>query len=85
MALFHIKNFSCHMTLILKRKLQQVDHKWVICGSHPDCYVHGLVAGSNGSTGVTHFQPDVASVFSSCDQLSIKYTTSCHSPSLSET
>ena len=39
MALFHIKNFSCHVTLLLKRKLQHVGHKWVICGSHPDCSV----------------------------------------------
>ena len=37
---FHIyqKKFSCH-TLLLKRKLQHVGHKWVICGSHPDCSV----------------------------------------------
>ena len=39
MALFHIKNFSCHVTLLLKRKLQHVSHKWVICESHPDCSV----------------------------------------------
>ena len=39
MALFHIKNFSCHVTLLLKRKLQYVGHKWVICGSHLDCSV----------------------------------------------
>ena len=26
-------------TLLLKRKLQHVGHKWVICGSHPDCSV----------------------------------------------
>ena len=25
--------------LHLKRKLQHVGHKWVICGSHPDCFV----------------------------------------------
>ena len=39
MTLFHIKNFSCHVTLLLKRKFQHVGHKWVICGSHPDCSV----------------------------------------------
>ena len=35
MALFHIKNFSC----TFKRKLQHAGHKWVMCGSHPDCSV----------------------------------------------
>ena len=38
-ALFHTKIFSCYVTLLLKRKLQHVGHKWVICGSHPDCSV----------------------------------------------
>ena len=33
------QQFSCHVTLLLKRKLQHVGHKWVICGSHPDCSV----------------------------------------------
>ena len=32
-----IINFSCHITLLLKRKLQHVGHKWVLsrlfCGS----------------------------------------------------
>ena len=39
MALLHIKLFSCHITLLLKRKLQHVGHRWVICGSHSDCSV----------------------------------------------
>ena len=26
-------------TLLLIRKLQHMGHKWVICGSHPDCSV----------------------------------------------
>ena len=39
MALFHIRIFPCHFALLLKRKLQHVSHKWVICGSHPDCSV----------------------------------------------
>ena len=30
---------SGHATLLLKRKLQHVGHKWVICGSHLDCSV----------------------------------------------
>ena len=38
MALFHIKNFSCHVTYCLK-ELQHVGYKWVIYGSHPDCSV----------------------------------------------
>ena len=39
MTLFHIKNyFSCHV-ILLKRKLQHVGHKWVICWSHLDCSV----------------------------------------------
>ena len=25
--------------VMLQRNLQHVDHKWVICGSHPDCSV----------------------------------------------
>ena len=38
------QKFSCHVTLLLKRKLQHVGHKWVtsgsyIYGSHPDCSV----------------------------------------------
>ena len=37
MGLFHIKSFSCHVTILLKRKLQHVGHKWVMCGSHLDC------------------------------------------------
>ena len=44
------QNFSCHVTLLLKGKLQHVGHKWVICGSHLDYSV-------NGSTDVTHFYP----------------------------
>ena len=39
MTLLHIKSFSCHVTLLLKGKLQCVGHKWVICGSHLDCSV----------------------------------------------
>ena len=53
MALFYIKNFSCHVTLLLKRKLQHVGHKWVIAM----WVTSGLFSGSNGSTDVTHFQP----------------------------
>ena len=33
MALFYIKNFSCHVTLLLKRKLQHVAG-WVTSGSY---------------------------------------------------
>ena len=48
-ALFHIKNFSSHVTLAtFKRKLQHVGHKWV---------TSRLFFGSDGSTGATHFQP----------------------------
>ena len=40
MALFHIKSFSCPVTILLKRKCQHMGgHKWVICGSHPGCSV----------------------------------------------
>ena len=39
-----------------------MDHKRVICGSHPDCFMGHIrialwVSGSSGSAGVTHFQP----------------------------
>ena len=56
MALFYIKKFPGHVILLLKRKLQDVGHKWVICGSHPACSVGQWV---KWSTGVTHghFQP----------------------------
>ena len=50
MALFHIKNFSC----TFKRKLQHAGHKWVTCGSHPDCSIGQWVKWVN-RTGVTHF------------------------------
>ena len=43
MALFHINNFSCHVTLLSKRKIDV----WVISR---------LFCGSNGSTIATHFQ-----------------------------
>ena len=33
------QKFSCHVTSLLKRTLQHVGHKWVICGLHPDCSV----------------------------------------------
>ena len=49
MALFHIKKFSCHFTLLLNFNV------WVICGSHPDCSV-GLI-------GATHFQPCTVTVY----------------------
>ena len=39
MVLLYIKNFSCHVTLLLKRKTQRGGHKWVKCGSHLDCFV----------------------------------------------
>ena len=39
MVLLHIKKFSGHVTLVLKRKLQHVGHKWVTSGSHSDCSV----------------------------------------------
>ena len=39
MALFRIKNFSYRVTLLLKRNLQHVGHKLIVCGSHPDCSV----------------------------------------------
>ena len=29
----------CNVTLFLKRKLQHVGHKWIVCGSHLDCSV----------------------------------------------
>ena len=35
MALFHIKSFSCRVTLPLKENFNM----WVIFGSHPDCSV----------------------------------------------
>ena len=53
MALFHIKNFSYHVTLLLKRKLQHVGHKWVICGSQVGhmWVTSGLFDGSVGQMG----------------------------------
>ena len=40
MALFHICVFYlCHFTLLLKRNLQHVSHKWIICRSHLNCSV----------------------------------------------
>ena len=48
MALFHIKTFHVMLaTLLLKRKFQHVGHKWVICGSHPDCSVRQWVKWVN--------------------------------------
>ena len=47
MTLFCIKNFSCHVTLA-SYFLKENFIKWV---------TSGLLYGSNGSTGVTHFQP----------------------------
>ena len=35
MVLFHIKNFSYHVTLLLEENFSM----WVICGSHLDCSV----------------------------------------------
>ena len=52
MELFHIKNFSCHVTLLLKRKLQHVGHIRIVL----------WVSGSNESSGVTHFQPWLAGI-----------------------
>ena len=50
MALFHIKKFSCHVTLLLKKNTlifgSQVGHMWVISGLF--C---GSVGPINGSTG----------------------------------
>ena len=37
-TLFHIKIFHVNVTLSSK-KFQHMGHKWVICGSHPDCSV----------------------------------------------
>ena len=37
MALFHIKNFSCHVTLATFKK--ENFNMWVTSGSHPDCSV----------------------------------------------
>ena len=57
MALFHIKKFSCHVALVTFKK------KTSTCGSQVGHAHVGhirialLVSGSNGSTGVTHFQP----------------------------
>ena len=42
MALFHFKNFACHVALLLKRKFQCVGHIQV-------------VLWVSGSKGVTHF------------------------------
>ena len=42
MLLFHIKDFSCHVTLLLKRKLQHEGHKWAISG---------IFCGSVGQVG----------------------------------
>ena len=53
MALSYIKSFSCHVTVLLKRKLQHVCHKWVM--GHIRIVLWAI--GSNGSTGATHFQP----------------------------
>ena len=39
------------LALLLKRKFQHVGHKWVTCGSHPDCSMGQWVKC------VTHFQP----------------------------
>ena len=41
------QNFSCHVTLLLKRKLQHVGHIQIVL----------WVSGSNQSTGVIHLQP----------------------------
>ena len=45
------QKFSCHAcmlaTLLLKRKLQHVGHKWIICGSHLDCSVDQWVKWVN--------------------------------------
>ena len=46
-----------------------VGHKWVICGSHPYCSV-GQYCRSNGSAGVTHFQP-----YSEASRILYLYTT----------
>ena len=55
MALFHIKIFSCHVTVATFKKNFNM---WVTSGS---CVGHIRIVlwviGSNGSTGVTHFQP----------------------------
>ena len=56
MALFHIKNFSCHVTLATFKK--ENFYMWVTSGSYVGHIRIALgVSGSNGSTGVTHFQP----------------------------
>ena len=61
MALFHIEKFSCHVTLAtFKRKLQHVGHKWS-CAGHIQIVL--WISGSNGSTGVTHFQQSLPSVY----------------------
>ena len=41
------QNFSRYVTLLLKRKLQHVGHKWILCGSHPDCSVSQWVKWVN--------------------------------------
>ena len=41
---------SCYVHwLHLKRKLQHVGRKWVICGSHPDCSVGQWVKWANSN------------------------------------
>ena len=56
MALFHIKKNSCHVTLATFKK--ENFNMWVTNGSYMGHIRIALwVIGSNGSTGVTHFQP----------------------------
>ena len=56
MALFHIKKFSCHVTLATFKK--ENFNMWVTSGSFLGHIRIALwVSGSNGSTGMTHFQP----------------------------
>ena len=52
MALFHTKNFSCH---VFKKENFNM---WVTIGAYVGhIRIVLCVSGSNGSTGVTHFQP----------------------------
>ena len=62
MVLFHIKNFSCHVTLAYFKK------KTSTCGSYVG-HIQ-ITLWVSGSTGVTHCQP-----YSGCHSCDIQFTT----------
>ena len=70
-AIVPYQYFSCYVALLIKRNLQHVGHKWVICGSHPDCSVGQQVrhtfnpdVAKDGSTHKTHLAAQLYSVAS---------------------